>query len=55
MDPMIKLTFIKGEEGNTFTATGTHSYRCGQSKNYKIVKNQAMVSSILSSVEHDCD
>jgi hypothetical protein len=32
---MIKLTFIKGEEGNTFTAAGTH-YQRGQSKNYKI-------------------
>jgi len=35
MDPMIKLTFIRGDEGNTFTGTGTH-YHYGPSKDYKI-------------------
>ena len=33
--PMIKLTLIKGDEGNTFAAAGTH-YRYGQFMNYKI-------------------
>jgi len=32
---MIKLSLIKGDEGNAFTATGTH-YRCGQFMDYKI-------------------
>jgi len=32
---MIKLTLIKGDEGNVFTATGTR-YRCGQFMDYKI-------------------
>ena len=32
---MIKFTSIKDEEGNTFTATGTH-YQRGQPYNYKI-------------------
>ena len=35
MDPMIKFTFTKGEEENTFVAAGTH-YRSGYYKNYKI-------------------
>lgn len=35
MDPMIKYIFRKGEEDNTFVASGTH-YRCGMFKNYEI-------------------
>ena len=35
MDPMIKFTFGKAEDENTFTAAGTH-YRSGMYKNYKI-------------------
>ena len=35
MDPMIKFTFTKGEDENTFIAAGTH-YRSGYYKNYKI-------------------
>lgn len=35
-DPMVKLTLIKGDEGNAFTSTGVH-YRCGQFINYKII------------------
>jgi hypothetical protein len=35
MDPMIKFTFSKGEDENTFVAAGSH-YRSGKRKNYKI-------------------
>jgi len=35
LDPMIKFTFSKGEDENTFVAVGTH-YRSGKHKNYKI-------------------
>ena len=35
MDPMIKFTFTKGEEENTFVAAGTH-YQSGDYKDYKI-------------------
>jgi hypothetical protein len=35
MDPMIKFTFSKGEDENSFVADGTH-YRSGHRKNYKI-------------------
>ena len=35
MDPMIKFTFNKGEDGNTFVAAGTH-YRRDRHKDYKI-------------------
>jgi len=33
---MIKLTFVKGDERNTFTGTGTH-YQYGLFKNYKTI------------------
>ena len=35
MDPMIKFTFNKGEDENTFVTTGTH-YRAGDHKRYEI-------------------
>ena len=35
MDPMIKFTFNKGEDGNTFVAAGTHYLR-DRHKDYKI-------------------